>query len=329
MRRLPVLTLLLFCLLSAAAKQVNKSFTIYDYTWYEGRPKDLTKDKISPIAVVYQRFLLKDTYRKGDFSLDTAKVARTVDAVKASGITTVSTDIEAWYKTLDGDLIYNGMNYVFEQFRKDIPGCNIGNYGIPTPNLNVYRYGRLKSGDTEEAIMNKWYKNYNASRRKAAEVADVMYPILYIIDPDMEIWTKQLEETVDYIKSNFPGKRIVAYIMPRYYDGWIRGERTEHFLEILDPGRWTRILEECYRRIDGVIVWDSGKYVTKNGIISWSDPGIQSLYKATLKFIKKHGKSIVTDIPDGPWTPLESENWFEVTTVRAKSAGKQSQDIFD
>ena len=49
-------------------------------------------------------------------------------------------------------------------------------------------------------------------------MSDVLYPSLYIMTPDVDQWLKDLETTVEYIKERFPGKKIVGYIWPQYYN---------------------------------------------------------------------------------------------------------------
>ena len=59
------------------------------------------------------------------------KVATQISITKTSNYQTVSTDIEAWYSNKTDEEIKTGLKTVFDAFKKEIPSCTVGNYGIP------------------------------------------------------------------------------------------------------------------------------------------------------------------------------------------------------
>ena len=73
----------------------------------------------------------------------------------SSNYQTVSTDIEAWYSNKTDEEIKTGLKTVFDAFKKEIPSCTVGNYGIPVSDLNVFRYNRT---EPEEEIIKLWKK---------------------------------------------------------------------------------------------------------------------------------------------------------------------------
>ena len=184
-----------------------KEFVIYDAMSYKDKP-DLTSDMISKIRLIYEGFLLTDG------ELDMKKITTQISLTKMSNYQAVSTDIEAWYSTKKGEDIKDGLKIVFDAFKKEIPHCTVGNYGVPVSDLNVFRFNRTES---EEKLIELW-KQHSEKRCPAAEVSDVLYPSLYIMTPDVDQWLKDLETTVEYIKERFPGKKIVGYIWPYKYE---------------------------------------------------------------------------------------------------------------
>ena len=173
----------------------TKEFVVYDAMSYKNKP-DLTSDMISNIRLIYEAFLLTNE------EIDMDKVATQISITKTSNYQTVSTDIEAWYSNKTDEEIKTGLKTVFDAFKKEIPSCTVGNYGIPVSDLNVFRYNRT---EPEEEIIKLWKKK-SERRLSAGEVSDVLYPSLYIMTPDVDQWLKDLKTTVEYIKEKFPDK---------------------------------------------------------------------------------------------------------------------------
>ena len=268
----------------------TKEFCIYNAMSYDGKPDEETflKDKISPISLIYEAFLLGD-----DKELDMEKVQTQIDLVKVTGGNTVSTDIEEWYSSKTGDEMKAGFTTLFDKFKEAIPGCNIGNYGIPVSDLNVLRYNPNMAGKTEDEIIARW-KSGSEKRMKVAEVCDVLYPSLYAMNPDIARYVQDLDITVNYIRENFPNKKIVGYLWPQYYNL----ASNEYYQQFISKDDWTTILEACYERLDGVIIWSHGK--DENNVpVKWSDPRVQEIYAATKAFISKHYDNIKIDVANG------------------------------
>ena len=178
----------------------TKEFVVYDAMSYKNKP-DLTSDMISNIRLIYEAFLLTNE------EIDMDKVATQISITKTSNYQTVSTDIEAWYSNKTDEEIKTGLKTVFDAFKKEIPSCTVGNYGIPVSDLNVFRYNRT---EPEEEIIKLWKKK-SERRLSAGEVSDVLYPSLYIMTPDVDQWLKDLKTTVEYIKEKFPDKKIIKH----------------------------------------------------------------------------------------------------------------------
>ena len=126
----------------------TKEFVVYDAMSYKNKP-DLTSDMISNIRLIYEAFLLTNE------EIDMDKVATQISITKTSNYQAVSTDIEAWYSNKTDEEIKTGLKTVFDAFKKEIPSCTVGNYGIPVSDLNVFRYNRTES---EEEIIKLWKK---------------------------------------------------------------------------------------------------------------------------------------------------------------------------
>ena len=143
------------------------------------------------------------------------------------------------------------MKTVFDAFKKEIPSCTVGNYGIPVSDLNVFRYNRT---EPEEEIIKLWKKK-SERRLSAGEVSDVLYPSLYIMTPDVDQWLKDLKTTVEYIKEKFPDKKIIGYIWPQYYNL----KNNPDYMKFIPAEKWDKILEGCYTYLDGAVIWSNGK----------------------------------------------------------------------
>lgn len=76
----------------------RKTFCIYDAMHYQGKPASLLEDKLSPVTLIYEAFLIGE-----DTQLDMAKVDARIKDIQASGINTISTDIEEWYESRTGE----------------------------------------------------------------------------------------------------------------------------------------------------------------------------------------------------------------------------------
>lgn len=257
-----------------------KEFVIYDAMSYKDKP-DLTSDMISKIRLIYEGFLLTDG------ELDMKKITTQISLTKMSNYQAVSTDIEAWYSTKKGEDIKDGLKIVFDAFKKEIPHCTVGNYGVPVSDLNVFRFNRTES---EEKLIELW-KQHSEKRCPAAEVSDVLYPSLYIMTPDVDQWLKDLETTVEYIKERFPGKKIVGYIWPQYYNL----KNNPDYMKFIPAEKWDKILEGCYQYLDGAIIWSNGKDEDGQTDVAWNDPKVQAMYNTTKTFIERHKANIKLD----------------------------------
>lgn len=263
----------------------SKKFCVYDALSYKGKPGDLSDSKISPFRLIYEGFLLDENGQ-----LDPAKVKTQINLTKIMGTNTVSLDIEAWYSSRDAAGLKAGLKEVFDAFKETLPGCNVGNYGIPVQDLNVLRYATpALKGASEEEVLSLWRKQ-SARRLDAADVCDVFYPSLYAMNPDMEQFAKDVKTTADYIRQNFPGKKIIGYVWPQYYNL----QENPYYLQFIAASDWMKILEACYENLDGVVLWSHGKGEDGEDV-PWADARVQTFFSTTKSFISRHWDNIVID----------------------------------
>ncbi len=262
----------------------KKTFCIYDAMSYSKKP-DLESEKISPVRLIYEAFLLGD-----DKEIDFTKVATQVSLAKLTNVKTISTDIEDWYSSKSGAEIREGLTQVFDKFKEGISGCKVGNYGIPVSDLNVLRYTESMANKSETELIEAWKAN-SAKRKDAAEVSDILFPSLYAMNSDIDQYVKDVKTTADYIKAEFPGKKIIAYIWPQYYNL----KTNPDYMKFISGDDWSRILEACYENLDGVVIWSNGLDEDAATTVEWSDSRVQEMFTATRKFISRHYENIVLD----------------------------------
>lgn len=262
----------------------EKTFCVYDAMFYSGKP-DLEEYKISQIRLIYESFLLDDSNE-----VDFDKVATQVSLAKLTNVKTISTDIEAWYSSKSGAEIRAGLTSVFDKFKESIPGCRVGNYGVPVSDLNILRYNENMAGKTEAEIIGRW-KSDSEKRKDAAEVSDILFPSMYAMNHDIDQYVKDLKTTADYLKEEFPGKKVVAYIWPQYYNL----KSNPDYMKFISEDDWSRILEACYENFDGIVLWSNGRDEDGETMVAWTDQRVQKIFSATRKFISRHYDNIVLD----------------------------------
>lgn len=279
---LAVIVLLTFSISSCT----RKTFCVYDAMHYHGKPASLLEDGLSPVTLIYEAFLIGE-----DTELDMSKIDARIKDIQASGINTISTDIEEWYESRTGEEMKAGFTTLFDRFKEAIPGCNVGNYGVPVADLNVLRYTTSMEGKSEEEIIARWESD-SRNRFPVAEVSDVLYPSLYAMNPDMEQFAEDVRTTAQFIRKNFPGKKIIGYIWPQYYNL----KYNPYYQKFISPEDWRAVLEACYKYLDGVVIWAHGRDEDNKTYVQWSDNRVQALYEVTKEFISEHSDNIVTDI---------------------------------
>ena len=267
----------------------KRDFYIFDcWSAYKGKPDDMSSDKFSKCLLSYESFLLGE-----DMEIDMSEVRRQIQLAKLLGVSHIFTDIEDWYSTRDGDGIRSGLAQVFNEFRNAIPGCTIGNYGVPVSDLNVRRYSASSKNRTEAEIQAEWISS-SQKRMSAAEVSDALFPSMYTHtdgsdkDPITQ-YEKDVKTTADYIRSNFPDKKIYAYIWPQFYN--LHTSPNDTYQQFMTKDQWTRVLEVCYANFDGVILWCHGKGPDDEAV-AWSDSRVQEVYAATRNFVSKYYDNI-------------------------------------
>ena len=275
-------------MLFAAVHLPAQTFYVYDAMHYQDKPASLVEDKISPVKLIYEAFLIGE-----DKELDMAKIDARIEEIKASGVNTISTDIEEWYSSRTGEEMKAGFTTLFNRFKDAVPECNVGNYGVPVADLNVLRYTPSMDGKSEEEIISRWKSN-SKNRFAVADVSDVLYPSLYAMNPDMDQFVRDLETTAEFIRKKFPGKKIIGYIWPQYYNL----KTNPYYQQFISPEDWRIILDACYENLDGVVIWAHGRDEDNTTRVKWTDKRVQAIYAATKKFIADHYDAIEVDLAE-------------------------------
>ena len=294
----------------------GREFYIFDqWAAYKGKP-DVLHAKCSRLLIAYEAFLLgEDDKNSADEITDwetisDKKIQTQIGIAKLNNITTISADVEHWYTSRDAEGIKAGLKTIFDKFKEGIPGCSVGNYGVPVMDLNIMRFG-LK-GWTEEQILERW-KSDSQRRMPAAEVSDVLYPSMYIMNDDLTQYEKDVKITANYIRTNFPGKKIYAYVWPQFYN--LHSEPKDFYQEFLTSEQWTRVLEACFESFDGIVLWCHGNGPDDQPV-SWSDPRLQNINAATQRFINSHYDDIAvatgSNVADIEREPSEFHVWADL-----------------
>lgn len=284
----------------------GREFYIFDqWAAYKGKP-DVMSPKCSRLLLAYESFVLEEDLE----TISPTKIETQSNIAKINGITTISADVEHWYSSRDAESIKAGLTEIFNLFKQNIPGCNVGNYGVPVMNLNVFRHG-VKDW-TEEQILERWLSD-SRRRMPAAEVSDVLYPSLYTMNDDITQYEKDVRTTADYIRTNYPGKKIFAYVWPQYYN--LHSSPKDLYQQVMPADQWTRVLEVCFENFDGVVLWCHGNGPDDQPI-AWSDPGLQAIHAATLRFINSHYDDIAVAsgslVGDVEKEPTEFHIWGDL-----------------
>jgi len=265
----------------------SKVFYVYESMSYSGNDHNHQADKISPVSLIYEAFLVDDNKE-----LDQTKINTQINLVNLTGVKAVSTDIEAWYSTLSGDEMKTRFTSLFNQFKSQVTDCHIGNYGVPVSDLNVLRYTPSMAGKSEDEIISRW-KSDSQKRFPVGEISDVLYPSLYAMNGDVAQYASDVKTTAEYIRANFPGKKIIGYVWPQYYDM----ATNPLYKQFIPNATFLQMLEACYQYLDGIVLWASGTDADGNPV-SWEDARVQSMYKTVKEFIANHYDNIKVDSAD-------------------------------
>lgn len=266
----------------------RKKFALYDAMNCIGKPSDLSSDGIFRIGMVYEKQLTnRDTINNLiRLTLDDKKIAKYVKAVQDSVFKIICTDVEGWYgnKDVDPSELNSNLEKLFEPFRKT-GNIQISNYGIPFSNLNVWRWTYDKIHD-ENTLLKRWISN-NKKRMNAATVVDYFTPSVYIVDPNIETWKRNLQITVQEIRKIDKDKKIIVFLWTNYYDM----KNNPYSREFISPEIWRQMLESVFLLCDGAIIWNS--LLDKNGNrYQWDNENMQKLMKVTKDFTHEHRENI-------------------------------------
>ena len=287
-----ILLSLTLCYISTAycsnKEQEIKQFLIYDAMSYIGKP-GLSDSGLKHVYLMYEVTLTKKpSDHPSKVILDFNKIEKQAKLASLFPRTMISTDIEQWYyePSLTDQEIEQRFDTLFSYFRQNIsPNITIGNYGAAPTALCVHRYYHPKM--SEDSILMTWRKS-NKKRWAALKYADVAQPSLYIAEPNIESWIKDLQITVKEIKKHYPNKKIIAYIWPQYYDK----KGSPYYKQFIPPHIWKQMLEANYTYCDGSIIWSSRTDENDQSVF-WEDLRVQQIWEVTKHFIHSHKRQIV------------------------------------
>ena len=273
--------------------QREQKFELYDAMAYPGKP-NLAPEGLLPVYLMYEATLTKpDPANPSKVVLDLEKINVQAELAANFPHVMVSTDIENWYgdNSIDASEMSNRFSQLFSVFRGKNPNVTIGNYGIVPSALCVYRF--YDDGKTEDGVLiDKWKEN-NIKRWPSLARADVCTPSVYIAQPDIESWKRDLQITVAEIKKHNPNKKIIVYIWPQYYNK----PDSPYGKQFLTGEKWASLLEAVYESCDGAIIW-SGQTDEKEEVARWQDTRIQEIWNATKDFITLHQGNLKLPTPE-------------------------------
>jgi hypothetical protein len=289
MKRIEILMFLLFVLDFSGAcsfsleKRNQKQFVLYDAMFFKNKP-NLEKEGLKPIILLYEGTLtMTDPSNPKKVILDPEKISFQAKQASKRPEVVVSTDIEQWYGdgSVSAEEMSNRFKALFETFRRENPNVKIGNYGVAPSNLCVYRFYD-KNKTSNDALISKW-KESNKKRFASIEHSDIIFPSVYMAEPDIKSWKQDLITTISEIKRYNKDKPVILYLWPAYYDApW-----SEYNRLIMDSKIWKEMLEISFEYADGAVIWASNLDKNKN-VIFWTDPRVQKIWEETQKFIKAH-----------------------------------------
>ena len=270
--------------------QTDKQFIIYDAIAYAGKP-DLSAEGISPVFLIYEGYLTKPDSDRSSV-LDSVKV--NIFAKAAADYfphVMVSTDIERcfWDNKVGPDEMKTIFGQLFQTFRSYHHGVYIGNYAIAPMALCVHRFYRQELFPEPELI-SRW-KASNQKIWAVVEYADMVQPTVYIAEPNIKSWIDDLRTTVSEIKLHAPGKKIIPYIWPQYYNK----PESPYNRKVVSPVIWQQMLDALYDLCDGAIIWSSITGADDKPLL-WTNPAIQEIWDVTQKFIQVHRENIVSPV---------------------------------
>ncbi len=296
-----MLFLVAFVLVFLAEGQTSKKFELYDALAYPGKP-DLEGEGLLPLFLIYEAALTKpDPDNPSRAIPDYMKIDLMAHKAEQFPKVMVSTDIEDWFSdsSLDAAAMSDRFRWLFAEFRGKNPDVVIGNYGLAPSALCVYRF--YDNGQTDEELLLQQWRNNNQKRWPSLSQADVCTPSVYIAQPDVDSWIRDLQITVAEIRKYEPEKKIIVYIWPQYYNK----PDSPYYKQFLSGEKWTQMLEAVYEHCDGAILW-STTTDDRDELVRWSDPRVQAVWTATRAFIDSHRDHMV--IPEVSSVPIETDD---------------------
>lgn len=249
---------LLWIFFWSIADAEQEPFAVFDATAYTNKP-DLRPYGIERIRLIYAGAF----WEKGENrdNLPPEKRVRELARDVSRFHQLIVLDIEHWpWKGESIAVQESARKYltVLEWFRSEVPGVQLGYYGMP-PVRDYWRAVKAPSSKQYAA----WQRE-NDRLTDLAEAVDVLFPSLYAFYPDIQGWKQYAIANIREARRYDGGKAIYVFLMPTYHpSNRLLGGR------YIPAGDWQQQLETVGQYADGVVIWHGQKETWDESAAWW------------------------------------------------------------
>lgn len=230
----------LFAQHSSNTSSLQKTFTVFDATLYNGKP-DLIRDGFSPIRMIYVSELWNTNENRDN--PNKAKIIKVSKNLHPDLL--VCVDIEHWPVIKADDINEHNISkykMVATLIKENNPTIKFGFFSV----LPIRHYRRSIGAEGVKRF--EMWLSMNSKLKPIAEAVDIIFPCLYTIYPDQKEWEKYaialLKEAQKY---NMP---VYAFIWPQYDD--LNKQLAGQYIPV---DFWDFQLKTCYTYADGIVIW--------------------------------------------------------------------------
>lgn len=207
--------------------------------------------------------------------VDPVKIKKIVDLSKQNPELLISFDIEIGHNPYPETVLPTVINILdlYHQFGGKAP---VGVYGLLPQNS----YGGKYAISSQETL-----STLNRQYEIIAKKVNFLSPIFYNYDTDYELWKQSvnfgMKEALKYSKKY--NLKIIPYFSISYFIKDNEG-KISYIQPLNDTETYKRLNYLRLKKIDGLIIWDSNRFRTKNGVKPIVDKN-QGWLKGVRKFI--------------------------------------------
>lgn len=248
---------LVFFLLLFSIQSNAKDFKVYDSTLYTNKP-NLKVYGIQPLHIAYEQFLFKEYLREKRCKNNLPDIESIKKQLalsdKINDIMVV--DIECWsvhdyekYPSIINNNIQNLIDstLLIKSFSNK---TKIGLFGVlPITSGGAYSKQIAPIGSREDILLT----DNNQLLKPLADIVDVVFPVGYAFNRNLEEWTLAINKQVNTAKILAPDKPIYIFLWPQYAD--YPPAPKSLYKKYIDQAFWQYQLDESYRIADGVVIW--------------------------------------------------------------------------